>query len=183
EGFRWGLGEAMKTQFVTSTGAAGHMQQRGSGVLLTITATPARELIPNSGNFGIACAAIERLCQQLACELGPQGIRVICLRSAGAPDAPGGPWAMRGVAERAGASPGRVEARKGKKALTKRMPRRAEVGEMAVLMAWDRASAMTGAIANVPGGETVDSSLRARSAASQEHSARQCWLPTFVMKA
>jgi NAD(P)-dependent dehydrogenase (short-subunit alcohol dehydrogenase family) len=89
EAFTQGITDAMKTQFLTSTAAARHMQKRGSGVLLTITATPARELIPNSGNFGVACAAIERLCQQLACELGPQGIRVICLRSAGSPDSPG----------------------------------------------------------------------------------------------
>ena len=102
ETFSLGLAEAMQTQFLTSTAAARHMQKRGAGVLLTITATPARELIPNSGNFGVACAAIERLCQQLACELGPQGIRVICLRSAGSPDAPGVQWAMRVLAERAG---------------------------------------------------------------------------------
>ena len=156
ETFSLGLAEAMKTQFLTSTAAARHMQKRGSGVLLTITATPARELIPNSGNFGIGCAAIERLCQQLACELGPQGIRVICLRSAGSPDAPGVQWAMRVLAERAGVSPEAFEASQAEKTLLKRMPKLAEVAEMAVLMASDRASAMTGAIANVTCGETVD---------------------------
>ena len=156
ETFSLGLAQAMQTQFLTSTAAARHMLARGAGVLLTITATPARELIPHSGNFGIACAAIERLYQQLACELGPQGIRVICLRSAGSPDAPGVQWAMRVLAERAGMSLAAFEAIQAEKTLLKRMPKLAEVAEMAVLMASDRASAMTGAIAHVTCGETVD---------------------------
>jgi hypothetical protein len=36
------------------------------------------------------------------------------------------------------------------------MPKLAEVANMAVLMASDRASAMTGAVANVTCGETAD---------------------------
>src|SRR5260370_15171603 len=78
----------MKTQFLTTTAAARHMSKKGSGVILAITATPGRNFIPNSGSFGIACAAIEGLWRQLAGELGPQGIRVICLRSAGSPELP-----------------------------------------------------------------------------------------------
>jgi NAD(P)-dependent dehydrogenase (short-subunit alcohol dehydrogenase family) len=156
ETFSLGIADAMKTQFLTSTAAARHMQKRGSGVILAITATPARVLLPNQGNFGVACAAIERLCKQLACELGPQGIRVICLRSAGSPDAPGVEWAIRVLAEQAGMSPEAFEASIGERTLLKRMPKLAEVAEMAVLMASDRASAMTGAVANVTCGETVD---------------------------
>ena len=156
ETFSLGIADAMQTQFLTSTAAARHMQQRGSGVILAITATPARVLLPNSGNFGVACAAIERLCQQLACELGPQGIRVICLRSAGSPDAPGVAWAIRVLAEQAGVSPETFEASLAEKTLLKRMPKLSEVAEMAVLMASDRAGAMTGAVANVTCGETVD---------------------------
>jgi NAD(P)-dependent dehydrogenase (short-subunit alcohol dehydrogenase family) len=156
ETFSLGIADAMKTQFLTSTAAARHMQKCGSGVILAITATPARVLLPNSGNFGVACAAIERLCKQLACELGPQGIRVICLRSAGSPDAPGVKWAIGVHAEQAGVSPEAFEASLGERTLLKRMPRLAEVAEMAVLMASDRASAMTGAVANVTCGETVD---------------------------
>ncbi|HEU5198982.1 MAG TPA: SDR family oxidoreductase [Ktedonobacterales bacterium] len=156
ETFSLGIAEVMKTQFLTSTAAARHMQRRGSGVILALTATPARMLLPNSGNFGIACAAIERLCQQLACELGPQGIRVICLRSAGSPDTPGVAWAIRVLAEQAGVLPEAFEASLAERTLLKRMPKLSEVAEMAVLVASDRASAMTGAVANVTCGETVD---------------------------
>src|SRR5258708_8351149 len=47
----------MQTQFLTSTAAAKHMIRRGSGVILAITATPARLAIPNAGGFGVAGAA------------------------------------------------------------------------------------------------------------------------------
>src|SRR6476620_4540420 len=40
------------------------------------------------GSFGIACAAVEGLTRSLAAELGPYGIRVVCLPSMGSPDAP-----------------------------------------------------------------------------------------------
>ena len=82
------IADAMTTQFVTMTAAGRHMIRKGSGVILAITATPGRRFIPNTGNFGVACAAIEKVYpRQLAGELGPAGIRVICLRSAGSPDA------------------------------------------------------------------------------------------------
>ncbi len=156
ERFTIGITEAMQTQFLTTTAAARHMITSGSGVILAITATPARLAIPNSGNFGIEGAAIERLCRQLAAELGPQGVRVICLRSAGSPDAPGVEWAIHMLAEREGISPEAYEARLAQGTLLKRMPKLAEVAEMAVLMASDRASAMTGAVANVTCGETLE---------------------------
>lgn len=149
EEFTQPIADAMKTQFLTATAAARHMSRKGSGVILAITATPARRFIPNTGNFRIACAAIECLCRLLARELGPQGIRVICLRSAGSPDAPG-------LDEFAGVSRQAFEADLAERTLLKRLPKVAEVANVAVLMASDRASAMTGAVANVTCGDTVD---------------------------
>ena len=37
-----------------------------------ITAPPARLAIPLCGGFGVACAALEGLCRQLAAEVGPK---------------------------------------------------------------------------------------------------------------
>jgi NAD(P)-dependent dehydrogenase (short-subunit alcohol dehydrogenase family) len=73
EEFTQPIADVMKTQFLTATAAARHLSQKGSGVILAITATPGRRFIPNSGSFGVACAAIENLCRQLAGELGPRG--------------------------------------------------------------------------------------------------------------
>jgi len=148
--------DAMKTQFLTTTAATRHMARKGSGVILAITATPARMVIPNVGGFGVACSAIEGLCRQLAGELGPHGIRVICLRSAGSPDTPGVDEVFRLHAEHAGISREAFEASLAERTLLKRLPKLAEVAAVAVLMASDRASAMTGAVANVTCGATVD---------------------------
>ena len=156
EHFMLPIGNAMKTQFLTVTAAARHMAEKRSGVILAVTAQAGRKPYPNTGGFGVACAAIEGLCRQFAAELGPQGIRVICLRSSGSPDAPGVEAAMRLHAENAGISVEAMEARIAENTLLKRMPRLADVANAAALMASNHANAITGAIANVTCGEIVD---------------------------
>ena len=156
EHFMLPIGNAMKTQFLTATAAGRHMAEQRSGVILAITAQAGRKPYPNSGGFGVACAAIEGICRQLAAELGPLGIRVVCLRSSGSPDAPGVEAAMRLHAENAGISVEAMEARIANNTLLKRMPRLADVANAAVLMASNHANAITGAIANVTCGELVD---------------------------
>ena len=150
------IGNAMKTQFLTISVSARHMTEKRSGVILAITAQAGRKPYPNSGGFGVACAAIEGLCRQFAAELGPQGIRVICLRSSGSPDAPGVEAAMRVHAESAGISLKEMEQRIAENTLLKRMPRLADVANAAVLMASHHANAITGAVTNVTCGEIVD---------------------------
>jgi NAD(P)-dependent dehydrogenase (short-subunit alcohol dehydrogenase family) len=156
EHFMLPIENAMKTQVLTATAVARHMIQKRSGVILAITAQAGRKPYPNSGGFGVACAAIEGLCRQFAAELGPQGIRVICLRSSGSPDAPGVLAAMRLHAENAGISVEEMEARIAENTLLKRMPRLSDVANAAVLMASTHANAITGAVANVTCGEIVD---------------------------
>jgi 3-oxoacyl-[acyl-carrier protein] reductase len=74
------------THVLTARAAGRHMLGRGSGVILTLTASAVRLPDPVMGpplmgGFGVACAAIESLTVNLAGELGPHGIRVVCLRS------------------------------------------------------------------------------------------------------
>lgn len=147
---------AMRTQFITATSAARHMANSGSGVILALTSQAGRKPYPDVGGFGVACAAIEGFCRQLAIELGPQGIRVVCIRSSGSPDTPGVDEVFNRHADNAGISREAFEAGIAEKTLLKRLPRLAEVANAAVLMASDRASAITGAIANVTCGEIVD---------------------------
>jgi 3-oxoacyl-[acyl-carrier protein] reductase len=54
------------TQFVTARAAARHMVTKRDGVILTLTASPARLAIPTTGGLGVACAAIEGLTRTLA---------------------------------------------------------------------------------------------------------------------
>jgi NAD(P)-dependent dehydrogenase (short-subunit alcohol dehydrogenase family) len=77
---------AMRTQFLTATAAGRIMSRQGSGVILTLTATPGGIGYPNVGGFGPACCAIEGFSRNLAAELGVRGVRVVNIRSAGSPD-------------------------------------------------------------------------------------------------
>jgi 3-oxoacyl-[acyl-carrier protein] reductase len=148
------IAEVMRTQFITTTAAARQMASRGSGVILAITAPPGRLAIADSGNFGVACAAIEGLCRQLAVDLGPRGIRVVCLRSAGSSDALQEVFAH--LAQQQGTTAALFEASVAANTLLKRLPLLAEVGNTAALVASDYASAMTGTVADVTCGATVN---------------------------
>jgi NAD(P)-dependent dehydrogenase (short-subunit alcohol dehydrogenase family) len=156
EDFVPGITNCMRTQFLTATAAARHMAKQGAGAIMMLTATPARVAIPNTGNFGVACAAMEGFSRQLAGELGSHGVRVVCLRSAGSIDAPGVDQTFDVLAERAGLSRAEFEKQMAQRTLLERLPKLAEVANVAAFMASDRASAITGAVANVTCGETLD---------------------------
>jgi 3-oxoacyl-[acyl-carrier protein] reductase len=147
---------AMRSQFVTAQAAAHHMRKQQSGVILALTANAARKPYENTGGFGVAGAAIEGFCRQLAMEEGRYGIRVVCLRSAGSPDAPGVDEVFKVHAEKEGVSREQFEKDFAERTMLKRLPRLAEVANAAVLMAADQASAITAAVANVTCGELAD---------------------------
>ena len=119
------------------------MIQKGSGVILTITAGPP-EAIARIGGFGPACGAIEGLWRGFAAELGPRGVRVICLRSAGSPDTPDVQQTFRVHAKAMGVPFEDFLTEVGSGTLLKRLPMSAEVANVAAMMASDRAGAMTG---------------------------------------
>ena len=147
---------AMHGHFLTATAAGRQMAKQKSGVILALTAQVARKPYPNSGGFGVACAAIEGLCRQLAVELGPEGVRVVCLRSSGSPDTPGVLEAIKLHAREAGQTLDEFMKGIGEATMLKRMPMLADVANVAVLMASDYASTVTAAVTNVTCGEIAD---------------------------
>lgn len=146
---------AAKTQFVTARAIGGRMAQNGSGVMLTITAGPP-EAVAYIGGFGPACGAIEGLWRGLAAELGPRGVRVICLRSAGSPDTPDVQLTFEVHAKATGVTLQEFLAGLGGGTLLRRLPLSAEIANVAAMMASDRASAMTGTFVNVTCGSRFD---------------------------
>ncbi len=76
---------AMRTQFLTTRAAARHMTQQHSGVILHFGGGGSQTM-PGLGGFKIALDAIEGLRRQWAVELGPQGIRVVTLKTGGIPE-------------------------------------------------------------------------------------------------
>lgn len=145
---------AMRAQFHTGTAAARHMRE--GGVILALTANCGRQPFPNVGGFGVTCAAIEGLCRQFAVELGPRGIRVVCLMSAGSPDSYGVSEVFDMHSRNAGVSREEWDRRAGEGTMLRHLPSLAEVADAAVIMASDRARGMTGVIANVTCGQIAD---------------------------
>ena len=143
-----------RSQFLTAREVARHMTRQRSGVIMSITAepTPATDM----GGFMAACAAVEALWRGLACELGPFGIRLVIVRSAGSPDTPGVQQVTRLHAAAAGQSLSEYQANLGSDTLMRRLPGLAEVADAATHFASDRAGAMTAVLANVTCGSFVD---------------------------
>lgn len=150
----------VRAHFISAKAAARHMTRNRSGVILLIS-TPGSRL-PGTGylGYGVACAAKEGLTRLLAAELGPSGIRAICLMPHAIPEA-----SVKGshsrdvfqpVAERAGVTVEQMLSSAVESTLLKRFPTLAEVGDMAAFMASDRAAAVTGTVINMSSGALVD---------------------------
>jgi 3-oxoacyl-[acyl-carrier protein] reductase len=141
------------THLLTARAAARRMAERGSGVILTLSASAVRAYVPGVyvGGFGIACAAIEALTKQFAAEFGPHGIRVNCLRLEGIPES----W--EGVSTEDWSAPTEeIEAAIKARSLLGRVTTLADVGNAAAFLASDRAGATTGSVFNVTSGTVVD---------------------------
>lgn len=137
------------TQFLTARVAARQMVEQRSGVVLVQSSSPARLALAQTAGFGVACAAVEGLARTLAAELGPSGVRVVCVRPHRIGDTLGSEsdFAM-----------GADEFRTYIAGLTllNRLPTLHEVAATAAFLASDKAGAMTGAVANLTCGMSID---------------------------
>jgi NAD(P)-dependent dehydrogenase (short-subunit alcohol dehydrogenase family) len=146
---------AATAQFLTARAVARRMMVRGSGVILTITAGPP-EAIAYIGGFGPACGTVEGIWRGFAAELGPKGIRVLCLRSAGSPETPDVQQTFMVHARARGIPYQEFLAVAGSSTLLGRLPTSHEIANVATFMASDRASAITGTFVSVTCGSRVE---------------------------
>jgi 3-oxoacyl-[acyl-carrier protein] reductase len=150
--------KAMRNQFLTARAVARHMVERGSGVILTITGGY-REAIPTIGGTVVAWAAIEAQCRQWASELGPQGVRVVWLRTTGIPETipdTGDAVADLGTGYGEGMTREEIIAGMREETMLKRLPTLDELGKVATFMASDQAGLMTATFANITCGSFLD---------------------------
>ena len=111
--------------------------------------------------IGAACAATESLTRHLAAELGPRGVRVICLRPDAIPEALAQHSHCAEVFSRPAAAAGlsveaMLEQRSRGATLLQRLSTLAQVADSAAFLASDRAGAITGSIVNLSCGSLVD---------------------------
>lgn len=149
-----------RTNFLTAKAVARHMARQRSGVVLTLSTPGSRLAGRGFLGYGVTCAAIEAFSRILAGELGPSGIRVVCLRPDAIPEAAADSHVgdvFEGFAERAGTTVETMLAERARTGtLLGRSPTLAQVAEVAAFVASDRAGAMTGAIVNLSAGLLVD---------------------------
>jgi NAD(P)-dependent dehydrogenase (short-subunit alcohol dehydrogenase family) len=141
--------------FLIARLAARRMLPNKSGVIMTVTAPPARIGSPNGG-YGPAQAAKEALTRYLSLELAPQGIRVVGLQPHGMPETE----TIREIFEsRAKTADVTWEQFTGYLAgmnHPKRFLTLAEVANVAVFVASDRASGIMGSTVNLTMGAMDD---------------------------
>jgi NAD(P)-dependent dehydrogenase (short-subunit alcohol dehydrogenase family) len=145
-----------RSYFLTAHLAAAHMIPKKSGVIMTVTALPARMGTRANGGYGPAMAAKEALTRDLSAELAPHGIRVVGLRPHGIPETP----TMRELSEIRAKSSGltwdQLTGYFASTAHTRRVMVLKEVADIAVFMASDKASGMTGTTVNLSMGALPD---------------------------
>jgi NAD(P)-dependent dehydrogenase (short-subunit alcohol dehydrogenase family) len=144
-----------RSYFLTARLAARRMVQNKSGVIMTVTALTSRRGHPGNGGYGSSQAAKEALTRDLSAELAPHGIRVIGLRASAIPET----GTLREIfAIKAKAMGVTWEQWQGYLAgpHTQRVMVLGEVANMAVFMASDKASGMTGTTINLTMGALND---------------------------
>jgi NAD(P)-dependent dehydrogenase (short-subunit alcohol dehydrogenase family) len=141
------------TNFITARAAARQMIEQGSGVILALNSGSAHGS-PMMGGTGPADATIDTFVRNLAAEVGPQGVRVLGIWTAGVPetltpeklgavnsDLALDDAAFQGLLDRLDAM-----------RMLRRSPRLAQVADTAAFLASDRAAAITASFVNVTSG-------------------------------
>jgi NAD(P)-dependent dehydrogenase (short-subunit alcohol dehydrogenase family) len=141
----------MQTRFLTAIAAGKIMMQQGSGVILSLTATPGGIGYPYTGGFAPACSAIETFSQNLASELGVYGVRVVNMRSGGSPDSgvfkeaiDNSPREMKIVLQKMEAD-----------TMLKKLPMMEDIANLAVFLCSEMARRITGVTVDVTCGTTA----------------------------
>jgi NAD(P)-dependent dehydrogenase (short-subunit alcohol dehydrogenase family) len=142
--------------FLTARLAARHMITNGSGVIMTVTALLSRTGTPLVGGYGPAQAAKEALTRGLSAELAPQGIRVVGLRPHGIPETDSIKEAFEPRAKASGMTWEQWQEALASRTHTRRLMTLEELANVAVFMASDRASGMTGTTVNLTMGSLDD---------------------------
>jgi NAD(P)-dependent dehydrogenase (short-subunit alcohol dehydrogenase family) len=142
----------LRSNFITARAAARHMVEQGSGVILALDSGSAKGS-PMMGGTGPADAATDTFVRNLAAEIGPRGVRVLGIWTAGLPET----FSKEKVAavdsrfQDEAAFQGLIESLD-RMRMTRRSPRLEEVAATAAFLASEKAAAITGAFVNVTSG-------------------------------
>jgi NAD(P)-dependent dehydrogenase (short-subunit alcohol dehydrogenase family) len=135
----------LRSNYITARAVARHMVQRGSGVILMLTSGSGPAWTPPEvwpmGGTGPADAATESFMRYLASEVGPRGVRVNCLWTAGVKLEDDPLDAAKDMLKNM--------------SMLRKRPTLQEVADTAAFLASDRGSGITASIVNVTSGVTA----------------------------
>jgi NAD(P)-dependent dehydrogenase (short-subunit alcohol dehydrogenase family) len=144
----------LRSNFITARAAARGMVEQGSGVILALdSGSGSANGSPMMGSTGPADAAIDTFVRNLAAEIGPRGVRVVGIWTAGLPET----FSREKLAavdskfQDEAAFQGLIESLDQMR-MTRRSPRLAEVAATAAFLASEKAGAITGTFVNVTSG-------------------------------
>jgi NAD(P)-dependent dehydrogenase (short-subunit alcohol dehydrogenase family) len=156
ESFALPLTTYPRAHFVTARAAARRMIKQRSGVILMHTPEPARMGATLVGGMGPAWAALEGFCRSLSAECGPHGVRAVCVRTTGIPETGTIDVVFNLHAQAVGLTREQFQSLVESLTHRRRSTTLLELADVAAFIASDRAAAMTGTVANLTGGITVD---------------------------
>ena len=146
----------VRSRFITARAAARQMIKQHAGVIIFVTGSPARPHVPGATAIGAAFAAMENLTQNLAFEVSPFGVRVVCLRTLANIDSRSIQDTMGLIAGQLNITKDQVKAQFEQSNFLRTLATVQDTANAAVLLASDRARLMTGTVMNASAGAALD---------------------------
>jgi 3-oxoacyl-[acyl-carrier protein] reductase len=151
--------DTMRGAFELTTSSAWHlakavvpaMKDKGSGAIIFMTSSSTKEILPKLLLSNMMRAAVVGMAKTLSKELGPHGIRVLCV-APGRHDTPRVEQLDANAASSSGKSVDEVRAQNAGAVALGRYGRAEEFGDVVAFLASERASYVTGTSVSVDGG-------------------------------
>src|SRR5215470_12848916 len=150
------LDTMVRSRFITARAAARQMIKQHAGVIILVTGSPARPHVPGATAIGTAFGAIENLTQNLAFEVSPFGVRVVCVRTLANVDSRSIQDTMDFLANQLHITKDQAMAQIAQSNFLKVPATVQDTANAAVLVASDRARMMTGTVINATAGAALD---------------------------
>ena len=150
------LDTMVRSRFITARAAARHMVKQHTGVIILVTGSPARPHVPGATAIGAAFGAMENLTANLAFELSPFGVRVVCVRTLANVDSTSIQDTMGFLAGQLNITKDQAIAQIAQSNFLKVLATVHDTANAAVLVASDRGRMLTGTVINATAGAALD---------------------------